>query len=239
MRVFLPVFAVFLLAALPASAQDYKTVLDIPEGATLISLSATERVEIEQDLLIANLRYETENTDPKKLQDEINRIMQKAVDAAKKVQSVKTATQQYYVQEYRRDKHAPRTWRGNQGLQLKGKKADELLQLTGDLQKMGLSMSGLSYSVSPELLEETRNNMLEAALKKLTTKAARTAKALGKTKADLLQINVDSGGGYARPQMMRAMAMDSGMAEMSMAAPVAAPGESQVTLTVSAQALVK
>ena len=52
---FLAIAAFLLFTALPAAAQDYQTVLDIPEGATLVSLSATERVEVDQDLLVADL----------------------------------------------------------------------------------------------------------------------------------------------------------------------------------------
>lgn len=177
------------------------------------------------------------------LQDEINKKMAKAVEAAKKVESVKVSTGGYYVYQYDPDPKSPRNdmeWRGSQSLEIKGKKADDLLKLVGDLQDMGLSMQGLSYSVSPELMEETQNNMLEAALAKLKTKAERTARALGKTSADLLNINVDMGSPlYARPMMARAeMAMDMG-GSAKMAAPVAEPGQSDITLTVSATALLK
>ncbi len=239
------IFVLALIIALPAptQAQDYKTLLDIPEGSTLINLSATERVEIEQDLLIANLSFKHESKDPKVVQDKINTVMQKALDKAKSVTSVKAITQQYYVHEYDRNRSKDRSrrdmvWRGQQGLQIKGKKADDLLKLAGELQELGMAMNGLSYSVSPELLEETRNNMLEDALAKLVTKAERTAKTLGKKETEFLQINVDMGrGGYQQPHMMRAMSMDAGMAQESMAAPVAAPGESTITMTVSANAL--
>lgn len=237
------ILALCILTALPAAAQDYKTILDLPEGWTLVNLSASEQVEIQQDLLIANLQYEAENTDPKALQNEINTVMKKAVDKALKVKGVKTATQGYNVYQYdvnRGKKNLPREiiWKGNQGLMIKSKDANALLDLTGELQKMGLSMNGLSYTVSPELLEETRNSLLEDALAKLKTKAERTAKALGKSKTELLQINVDHGGGYHAP-VMRAMAMDSSMAKAEMAPPVAAPGETMVTLNVSAQAALK
>jgi predicted secreted protein len=226
-----------------ANAQDYKTLLDIPEGATLISLSANERVEIEQDLLIANLRVEKEDADAKKVQDEINAIMTKALEEAKSVKSVKVSTQQYHVYQYDRNPgDSPRrnmVWRGQQGLEIKGKTADELLALVGKLQESGLTISGLSYTVSPELLEETRENLLEDALKKLQSKAERTAKALGKSTVDMLQINVDIGGYYPAPMMARAVAMDSMSAKAEMSAPVAAPGESEVNLTVSANVLLK
>lgn len=224
----------------PAQAQDLNTLLDIPKGATLINLSATERVEVEQDLLIANLRYQAENKDATAVQDEVNSKMQAAVDAAKKVESVKIKTQQYYVHEYDRSRgkssRKDMVWRAQQGLQIKGKKADDLLELAGKLQEMGLVMNGLNYAVSPELLEETRNNLLEDALGKLRTKAERTSAALGKKSTEFLQINVDTNGGY-QPRMHRAMAMDVSMAKAEMSAPVAEPGESQISLTVRANAL--
>lgn len=225
-----------------ASAQDYNTLLDIPEGATLISLSATERVEVEQDMLVATLTIKAEDADPRAVQDTINKKMKEAVDMAKKVDSVKASTQQYYVHEYDRSKgqNARRdmVWRGQQSLQIKGTKADDFLELAGDLQELGLTMNGLNYTLSPEKLEETRNNLLEAALQKLIVKADRTAKALGKSSSEMLQVNIDMGGGY-HPPVMRTMAMSDGMARAEMAAPVAAPGESQISLTVSAQALLE
>lgn len=244
MRFMLPaLFCVFLSTA--AMAQDYKTILDLPEGAALVSLSASERVEIEQDMLIATLRYEADNADPSALQDEINKAMQKAVEAAKKVSSVKVSTQQYYVYEYDPNQGKPlaasqKMWRGQQGLMIKGKKADDVLKLVADLQTMKLKMEGLTYTVSPELLEETRESLLENALVKLKAKADRTAKALGKSSSELKQINVDIGGYYPQPYMARGGAVMDAMAmKAEVAAPVAAPGESEITLTVNAQALLK
>lgn len=234
-----------VFASSAAIAQDYKTILDLPEGSALVSLSASERVEIDQDLLIATLRYEADNADPSALQDEINKAMQKAVDAAKKVSTVKVATQQYYVYEYDPNQDKPlspkqKMWRGQQGLMIKGKQADDLLKLAAELQTMGLKMEGLTYTVSPELLEETRESLLESALVKLKAKADRTAKALGKSTSELKQINVDMGGYYPQPYMARGGAVMDAMAmKAEVAAPVAAPGESEITLTVNAQALLK
>jgi len=246
MRILLPYFTALLLIALPltAQAQDYKTLLDIPEGATLVNLSATESIEIEQDLLIATLQYQAEDKDAKIVQNEVNSAMQKALDEAQKVDSIKVTTQQYYVHQFDANpsRDAARRnmmWRGQQSLQIKGMAADDLLELAGELQDLGLTMNGLSYNVSPELLEKTRNGLLEVALGKLTEKANRTAKAIGKDDVEFLQINVDMGGNDYNPRVMRSMAMDAPMAKMEMAAPVAAPGESTMNLTVSAQALLR
>ncbi len=242
-------FAV-LSFTLPAAAQDYKTLLDIPAGQTLINLSATERVEVEQDLLVATLQFESQDSDPRALQDRINEIMKKALDKAKTFPDVKVSTQQYYVYPHEYDPNprpyqpneAPRklerTWRGQQGMQLESKQADALLKLSGEIQAMGLTMTGLNYTLSKELMESTQESLLEAALQKLTSKAQRAARALGKSKAELLEVNVDMGGYYPQPGM-QAMTMGAEMGAVRMDAPVAEPGESDISMTVSAKAMLK
>lgn len=237
-----------LALPLSAHAQDTgKGIFDLPAGHMVINLSAIERVEVDQDLLVARLRYEGENKDATALQNEINAMMKKAVDLAKADAAIKVTTQQYYV--YPVDPPQPhegktpatpeeRKWRGSQELELKSEKAENLLELTAKLQDMGLATSGLSYTLSPDKAQDTQENLMEAALEKLNQKAQRAAKALGKSGADLLEINVDSGGYYPQPVMMHAMAMDSG-AMGKRAAPVAAPGQTEITMTVSAKALLK
>lgn len=237
---------------LPALAQE-KGLFDLPAGQTVINLSTVERVEVDQDLLVARLRFEGENKDARALQDQINTTMKKALDAAKAKPDVKVTTQQYYVypvdpiepvdpaphKTNEPKEKAERTWRGSQDIEIKSAKADTLLELAGALQDMGLVMSGLSYTLSPDKAQETQESLMESALAKLGKKADRAAKALGKSGADLLEVNVDSGGYYPQPVMMRAMAADSSMSMKEMAAPVTAPGQTEITMTVSAKALLK
>jgi predicted secreted protein len=251
MRRILLTSVLLLTAIAPAAAQDLNTILDIPKGSTLINLSATERVEVDQDLLISQLSFEAENDDAAKLQDTINKVMTKALSEAKAVNSVKVSTQSYQVYPYDfnpdprplqpgEQPKLQRKWRGSQSLILKGKIPDDLLKLAGKMQALGMNMTSLSYTVSPELLEETQNSLLESALVKLKTKAERTAKALNKSKSNLLNVNVDVGGYYPQPIMHSgAMMMKSGMAESDAAAPVAASGQSDITLTVNAQAMIE
>lgn len=243
-------FFVLLMTTASVSAQDLNTILDIPKGSTLINLSATERVEVDQDLLISQLSFEAENDDAAKLQDTINKVMTKALSEAKAVNSVKVSTQSYQVYPYDfnpdprplqpgEQPKLQRKWRGSQSLILKSKMPDDLLKLAGKMQALGMNMTSLSYTVSPELLEETQNSLLESALVKLKTKAERTAKALGKKKSDLLNVNVDVGGYSPQPVMYSRMSMKAEMAQSDMAAPVAASGQSDITLTVTAQAMIE
>lgn len=255
MRKFLLATATLLALPAAALAQDGgKGLFDLPPGQTVINLSTVERVEVDQDLLVARLRFEGENKDPRVLQNEINTLMKKAVDLAKADPSVKVTTQQYYVypvdpnppvvpmpslEKKAADKKEERVWRGSQELEIKSEKADNLLELTGKMQDLGLVMSGMSYTLSPDKAQATQESLMEAALEKLGQKADRAAKALGKSGADLLEVNVDSGGYYPQPMMMSARMEMDGASMGKMAAPVAAPGQTEITMTVSAKALLK
>lgn len=221
-------------------------------GETILHISATERVQVPQDLLTASLRIEKDNPDAKAVQAEINTIMAKAVAAAKAVTTVKVSTGHYYVYQYNPNPQPPvpqkdekgtpkpeERWRGSQSLQLQSTSADDLLKLAGTLQGSGLVMENLSYSLSPEKAEEAKDSLMEAALTKVKAKAERAAKAMNKSRTDLVEINIDSSDSFMpQPVMMRAMAMDAGGMEKA-SAPTASPGETEITLTVAAKAVLK
>ena len=58
----------------------------------ILNISATERREVEQDLLVANLQYSAEGPKARDIQNEVNEAMAKAVKEAKKVDEVKINT---------------------------------------------------------------------------------------------------------------------------------------------------
>lgn len=215
-----------------------------PEGSIVLNLSANERMEIGQDLLVSNMRYEVVGKDTKEVQSKINGVMKKAVDEAKKVESVKVSTGSYNVyQNYRPvkdgdDEDRVKEWRGQQTLEVKGKNADDLLALVTKLQEMGLIMNNLSYTLSPERQESVRDKMMTNALKKLQARAQVAAKALGKSSVQFLEINTDGGMDYPRPVPMMARA-EMAMAASDMKEAVAEPGDTELNMTVSARILIK
>lgn len=239
---FLLTLTALLCLSLPALAQDYESLLALPKDTTVMNLSASERVEVDQDLLTATLRFQVEDKDTSTVQNSINETMRDALDEAKKVKSVKAATLRYNIYQFDRNQgkkglKRDMLWRGEQSLQLKGKDSEALLKLVGKLQKQGLLMNGLQFSVSADLREATTSALLEKALERLTEKARRAGKALGKSKVDLLQVNVGQSAPVYEPKMMmRSMAMDS---SVEMAAPVAAAGTSDISLNVTAVAILK
>ena len=214
---------------------------------TFLNISATERIQVPQDLLLASLRIETENADAKLVQSQINTLMAKAVEAAKLVPTVKVSTGQYYVYQYDPNpqpeplkagqKHALK-WRGTQTIDLQSTNAEDLLKLVGALQETGLVMGNLSYTLSPAKADEAKDSLMEAALAKVKVRAERAATAMGKSRTELVEVSVDASDNPIHPpMMMRAMAMDGAMEKS--AAPTAEAGETEITLTVSARALLK
>lgn len=231
--------SILALSATPALAQEQPNILTMPDGQALLHISATEQQEVEQDLLVASVRYETENKDSGIVQDEINKAMKKALEASKKVEDVKSETTQYNIFKTTVPRTKEQVWRGSQGLQLKSTDAEKLLKLTGELQNMGFVTSGLNYTISPERAAKIQDEMMEAALAKLKTRADRAAKALGKSGTDLIEVHVNGGHIPSPVSMYRGAQMEVMAMKADIAPPVASAGEQTLSLNVSATALIK
>jgi predicted secreted protein len=213
---------------------------------TIVTVAAEDQKTVQQDLLVASLRIERDGKDSKVLQDEINKIMASAMDLAKQDAALKVSTGNYYVYSYdpnpspRPLSHAEQQkrmiWKGSQTIELQSKDAQKVLDVVGKIQDLGLVMNGLNYTLSSELQEAQKDELLVGALQKIQKKAELIAKTLGKTGYDILEVNVE-GANMPQPQPVMMMKAMGGMARESdaMAAPVAAPGEAEVSLSVSAR----
>jgi len=233
-RIFVVLLAGIVSAAC-ASVQAQPVLL--PEGQTMITLSVTERISVEQDVVIASLRIEAEDSDASVVQNRINTTMEHALQRARGVDEVSQSTGYYHVYQYDRQPQGGRAetlWRGSQSLTLQGNDAQVLLALAGELQAMGFLMNQLSYQLSNERADEVRDSLMEAAIERATEKVERATRALGKSRFDIAVLDVDTSSNYTAPVMMRSMAA-SDRAEM--APPVADAGETEVTLTVRIQAV--
>ncbi len=227
-----------LCAASPVIAQPETPILSLPQGQVILNISATERREVTEDLLVATLTCSSDNIDPQALQNTINTTMQKAIDLAAKVPAVHTATGSYSVYATTDSRTKERKWQGRQSLTLKSKDAQALLELAGKLQGRNLTMSGLSYTVDPQTAADVQDSLMESALKRLQARADRAARALGKSKAELREISVQ-GTDSPFPVTPRTDYMVMAKSAREMAAPVAKAGETTITLTVSGKALLK
>ena len=242
-------FLTLPLLSTSAQAQNSDGLALPPEGSTIINFSASERRTMPQDLLMASLRIEVDDkNDPVAVQKKINEAMKKALDVTKGESAFKVSTGAYSVYKYDNpiivnrqtgEQKLEPVWRGSQTIDIESKNSAKLLEAVGKIQNMGFAMNNLAYTLSQDVMEKTRDELMVEALKKLQAKAKIVAQTLGKSSVELVDVNVDTGG-PVMPMYKTMMARG----EMAMAAdaappPVAEAGETDVTLTVSARALIK
>lgn len=232
-----------------AHAQNSDGLALPPEGSTIINFSASERRTMPQDLLMASLRIEVDDkNDPVAVQKKINEAMKKALDVTKGESAFKVSTGAYSVYKYDNpiivnrqtgEQKLEPVWRGSQTIDIESKNSAKLLEAVGKIQNMGFAMNNLAYTLSQDIMEKTRDELMVEALKKLQAKAKIVAQTLGKSSVELVDVNVDTGGPvmpmYKTMMARGEMAMDAAAAPP----PVAQAGETDVTLTVSARALIK
>lgn len=241
-------FALSCLFFIPAAFSQ--ELVALPKGETLLNLSATEQIEAEQDTLVAALRFDKEHSDSKQVQQDINQAMAKAMALTEKHPSLKVETGTYYVHpDYRyiqdkengTNKQILDKWRGSQTIIIKSEVSQDVLSVTGSLQDIGFIMNGLDYQLSPSAYEKIRDALMETTVASLKFRAERVAKALNKTNVDIVEINVDANPYMPRPIFARGakMEMMAMAADSAMATPSASAGETTVSMTIHARAILR
>jgi predicted secreted protein len=244
------ILAASIITATPSTstAQSYE---QFKPGQTMITLSATEQMELKQDLLVGSLRIEQDAKTAKEVQDKINQLMKQAVELAKKESTVKVSTGQYNVYSfdpnpqpqpvYNAEEIKNRSiWRGQQTIDIQSKDQEKLLALVGEIQNLGFAMNSLNYVMTPDQMEEYKDALMTAALEKINGRAMKAARALGKRKFDIVEVNID-GAPQMPPPVMYARAekmMVAGAAD-AMAAPVAEASTQNISLTVTARVMLR
>ena len=238
-----PVKSTFLLlctlACHAALAQNEFSLGTREPGQLLLNLSATEQRDVAQDTLNATLQYAAQGRDRRELQNEVNSAMRRALEILEESEGVEFFTTQYQVyvidagRPSRTDVENP-VWRAQQEVGLTSLDSDAVLEVIGQLQAAGLIVTSQYYSLSPERYEEVAASLMQDALAKLQRRANDAASGLGKSEAELVEVSLDGSPNFAfRQGTAQMMAMDAA----EMAPPVAVPGETQVSMTVSARAI--
>jgi predicted secreted protein len=223
-----------------AQAQNQFSLGELQPGQLVLNLSATEQQDVAQDTLNASLMFSTQGRDKTTIQNEVNTAMRNALDILEDTTGIEYNTSQYQVyvfdpaQPSRRDVNNP-TWRAQQEIQMNSLDSAAMLEVVGQLQENGLVITSLYYSLSTAKYEEIAGNLMLAALKKLQDRANTAAEALTMNEAKLVEVSLDGSPNFAykeRFNMSVALAADAAITP-----PVADPSETQVSLTVSARAV--
>lgn len=243
-------FCVLSLGVAPAVFAAEEAKKEPLAVGTVVTLTASDQKKVDQDVLVASLRIEVENKDSRKVQDDINQAMKKALGTVSADPAIKASTGNYFVYSYdpnpsptplsvaEQKKRA--VWKGSQTLDLQSKDSQKILDSVAKIQDMGFVMNGLNYMLSSELAEAQRDDLMVGALKKIQKKADLIAKTLGKSGYEITEVTVE--GAYMpqpQPVMMMKASMGRRAESDAMAAPVAAPSESEVNLSVTARVLLK
>lgn len=223
-----------------AHADTHDPIFSLPEDVTLLNLSARASRTIDQDELVATLRASHKDRSVTAVQNKVNELMQKALSNAKKSASIKVTTGSYQVYERVEARTKETLWTAQQNLTLRSLKSDQLLKLAQSLQSMGLQMVNLSYQVSSLRYAKVKDELLDEALRRLQTQANRTAKNLGKKGARIVEVSIqDDTGNLPSETAFTARSRSMMMADSVGSAPVAAAGESELSVMVSGRALLQ
>lgn len=240
MKIFFAViFSILSLTSVKANNFDLK---DLAQGQSVLYLNAKESKKVQQDLLVASLTFQEEGTDKKLIQNNLNIAMKSALNIAKDEKDILHYTEGYQVYMIHQSSHekkikAPTKWRAQQNISLEGKNKDALLELARKLQGLGLHMNQLNYRLSTEKYDEVSDSLMEGVLNKLQLRAEKAAKTLGKSKSELVVVNINKNNN-PRPYYNRSSSKMYAMAEAdTMEAPSVAPGQTEVVMNVTATAL--
>jgi len=154
-----------------------------------VSLNESAQTEIDNDLLVAVLFAQAEGKDAATPADEVNRIMDWAVNLAKSHPEVKVQTLGYHSNAVYK-KSAIRGWRVNQSLRLESRDSRLLGDLIAKLQEQ-LKVQSIGYQVSDEQRRKHLDGLTAEALARFQGRAEHIAKSLGRSGYRVVRLNIN------------------------------------------------
>lgn len=279
--IFIMNFFIMPFAFADSQVRQFKT----PTG-TFVTLSATEKKKVLQDLLVVNMSFVQVNNNA---QGDVNKAIKKAMDLASPDGSIKVKTvvssnnnsQNNVVNSFPTPQpvsNAPvppqqasltnvppssipqssstspinaEQQKGDTALkeaptiELQSSNSKKLLEVIGKMKDLGFKVNWMNYTLSPELEETQKNELLVIALKKIKSRAALVSKTLDKSGYEVADVNVDSS--HMQPplysmigQVVDPRMMGNGVPPpIEISIPLATPSETEVIISVSARIKLK
>jgi predicted secreted protein len=177
--------------------------------------------------MTANLYAEASDPSAARVADQLNRVTAEALKTAGAEKAVKARSG--YSQTYPvNDRNGKVTgWRGRSEIRLESKDTRAMAALVGRLQAT-MQLSGVSFSVSPELRRQVENELINEAVAAFKSRADIATRAIGGRSFKIRRIGLNTGGLQPLPRPMLARGMVAQSAEVS--APVFEAGTSVVNV---------
>jgi predicted secreted protein len=223
-----------LLAAVACAAAS--ALAQMPEPAQpLVTVTASATATVSNDRLEAWMRAEAESPNPATAASQVNAAIAKALSVAKGYASVKVATAGYETQQVS-DKVKAQRWHVAQSISLDAGDFTAAAALISRLQEEnGLLLSGMGFSLAEKTRREAEDSVTQKAIALWQARVKQAAQALGFATWKPGHVTVQTGDGARVFPMARVTAMSA-----SANAPVAlAGGTTEVTVTVSGEALLQ
>ena len=225
-------FLVAGMAAIAGSARAQTVIETAPTPQPVVTLSASATGSIANDRMHAYLRAEVDNADATVAANEVNARMGKALAKAKAAAGIDAATTGYTTYQVN-EPNRPTRWRVTQSLKLESADFTALAALVTRLQSQdGMLLSGLNFTVSPAARRTEEDALTQQAIKAWQQRAQAAAQGFGAGGWRTGRVTIQTSD-FGRPPMLRS----AGMAAAA-AAPVAVEGgTTDVTVTVSGEAI--
>ena len=220
-RSFLPWSLSAVLTAIPVWASADDTIYN------RVSLSAEASQEVSNNYITVVLYTEQQNANPATVAQQTTQLLNSALTRAQSFDAVKVSLgsrQSYPV--YSDNGQKITAWRERGEIRLEGTDFAETAKLTGEL--LGtLNMGQMQFSVSPPVRKQHENTLYKEAISAFRERAELITQAMGGKSYRIVDLNLNSSGGFAPPypRMMMAAKMEAD------STPNLAPGTQQISLT--------
>ena len=217
----------------PPNLGTQSTLVQVPAPQPVITITASASNEVANDRMLAMLRAEADNADAARAASDVNTRMARALSQAKaasRVDARTTGYSSYQISEPNR----PLRWRVSQTLALESSDFVALSALVSKLQGSdGLLLSGVSFTVSPAARHAAEDALTVEAIKSWQQRALNAAHAFGAGDFRTGRVTIQTND-FGRPQPML---KGAGVAATSVAPVSVEGGTSEVTVTVSGEAI--
>ncbi|MCB1816837.1 MAG: SIMPL domain-containing protein [Chromatiaceae bacterium] len=203
-----------------------------PPQYNRVHLDESARAEVDNDLLVVVLSAQAEGRDASAPADEVNRLMDWAVNLSRSHPEVKLQTLGYQTHAvYNKDKI--RGWRVSQSLRLESRDNRLLGDLVAKLQAQ-LHVQSLGYEVSDEQRRGHLDELTATAITRFQARAKHIAGALGRTGFRLVNLQINDSRNRPMP-LARGMMMEAATADFSVAPATIEAGTQELTVSVSGE----
>ena len=232
MRQWMKAAAAALLLGAPLGAVAQTIIETAPTPQPVVTIAASATNNIANDRMHAFMRAEADHADALQAANDVNARMARALARAKAVAGVDVSTAGYSSWQIS-EPNRPIRWRVSQTLVLEGGDFAALSALVSKLQSTdALLLSGIHFSVSPATRRATEDALTQQAIKAWQQRAENAARGFGSNGWRAGRVTIQTND-YGRPQPI----LKSGMAAASAAPVTVEGGTSDVTVTVSGEAI--